>query len=97
MPGIVGLISKTPREQAGVQLRQMTEAIRHESFYSSGTWTDPDQGVYVGWATRQGSFADGMPLANEKGDAFLVFSGEEYPDPGIRSGLKERGHTLHGW
>lgn len=94
MPGIVGLISKMPRERAEAQLRQMAQAIRHESFYSSGTWADPAQEVYVGWATRQGSFADDMPLHNEKGDIALIFSGEEFPEPGIVTALKERGHSI---
>jgi len=72
----------------------MTEAIRHESFYCSGTWTDPDQGVYVGWATRQGSFADGMPLRNENGEITLIFSGEEFPEPNVIATLKEQGHAI---
>jgi asparagine synthase (glutamine-hydrolysing) len=35
-----------------------------------------------------------MPLCNETGDIGLIFSGEEYPEPGIACRLKERGHTL---
>ena len=83
-----------PREQAEGQMRQMTEAIRHENFYSVGTWSDPDQGIYVGWAARKGSFADGMPLRNENGQVTLIFSGEEFPDPSVIAGLKERGHAI---
>jgi len=33
-----------------------------------------------------------MPLCNEKGDVVLVFSGEDYPEPGAAKRLKERGH-----
>lgn len=94
MPGIVGLISKMPREQATVQVRRMTEAIHHETFYNFGTWADPDQGVYVGWAARKGSFADGMPLRNESGDITLIFSGEEFPEPNVTTRLKEHGHAV---
>jgi asparagine synthase (glutamine-hydrolysing) len=94
MPGIVGLISKMPREQAEAQLRQMTEAIRHETFYSCGMWSDPVQGVYVGWTTRKGSFADGMPLRNENGEITLFFSGEEFPEPNLIAKLKEHGHAI---
>lgn len=81
MPGIVGLITKIPRERAESQLRQMVDAIRHEPFYETGTWCDESLGVYVGWAAREGSFCSGMPLFNERRDVALVFSGEEYPDP----------------
>jgi asparagine synthase (glutamine-hydrolysing) len=80
MPGIVGLITKMPRQRAEVQLRQMVDAIRHESFYETGTWCDESLGVYVGWAARQGSFCSGMPIRNERNDVTLVFSGEEYPE-----------------
>lgn len=94
MPGIVGLITKMPRERAERELLRMAEALRHESFYVVGTWIDQSLGVYVGWAARNGSFSDGMPLCNEKGDTTLVFSGEEYPEPGIARRLKERGHAV---
>ena len=94
MPGIVGLLTKMPREWAEPQLLRMVEALRHESFYATGTWIDGSLGVYVGWAARQGSFSDGMPLSNEQGNAALIFSGEDHPEPGTVAKLKERGHTL---
>lgn len=96
MPGIVGLISRMPREQAEPQLQRMVEALRHESFYATGTWIDNSLGVYVGWVARKGSFSDGMPLRNEKKDTILVFSGEEFPEPGTTRRLKEHGHALDG-
>ncbi len=94
MPGIVGLITKMPREWAEPQLRQMLESICHESFYSMGTWADESLGVYVGWVAHKGSFSDGMPLLNEKENVILTFSGEEYAEPGLRAHLKQRGHTF---
>jgi asparagine synthase (glutamine-hydrolysing) len=94
MPGIVGLITKMPRERAEAQLHRMVEAIRHEPFYTTGTWIDEASGVYVGWVAREHSFSDGMPLRNEKGDRVLVFAGEDYPDPTVTRRLRERGHTF---
>jgi asparagine synthase (glutamine-hydrolysing) len=110
MPGIVGLITKMPRQRAEAQLRQMVGAIRHESFYETGTWCDESLGVYVGWAARKGSFCSGMPLQSERTDVTLVFSGEEYPaheadgpdylvrayedDPSFPAGLNGRFHGL---
>src|SRR5437879_3060243 len=94
MPGIVGLITKMPRGWAEPQLLRMVEALRHESFYTTGTWIDESLGVYVGWAARRNSFSEGMPLRNERGDAVLVFSGEEFPEPGTARRLRERGHRL---
>jgi len=94
MPGIVGLITRMPREEAERELLQMVEALCHENFYVRGMWADESMGVYVGWVERKGSFSDGMPLRNERGDVVLVFSGEEFPEPGAAQRLKERGHNL---
>ena len=68
MPGIVGLITRMPRARAERELRQMVEALHHESFYTTGTWVDETLGVYVGWVARKGSFCEKMPLQNERGD-----------------------------
>ena len=94
MPGIVGLISRLPRKQAEAQLAQMVAAMIHEPFYRSGTWVNEGLGIYVGWVARSGSFSDGMPLENERGNLVLTFSGEEYPEPELAKNLKERGHVL---
>ena len=94
MPGIVAIITEMPREQAVPQLLRMVETLRHESFYTTGTWIDESSGVYVGWVTRSGSFSDGMPLKNERGDVVLAFSGEEFPEPGTAQRLKDKGHQL---
>jgi asparagine synthase (glutamine-hydrolysing) len=94
MPGIVGLVTRLPRERAVAELLRMVEALRHESFYVTGTWIEERLGLYVGWAARKGSFAECMPLQNEKRDLVLVFSGEEFPDPGNVLRLKEQGHAV---
>jgi asparagine synthase (glutamine-hydrolysing) len=72
----------------------MADAMRHEPFYSSGTWIDESLGVYIGWVEREPSFASSMPLRNEAGDRALIFSGEEFPEPGIAKRLQERGHSF---
>lgn len=94
MPGIVGLITRMPREEAERDLLRMVKALCHETFYVTGLWADEAMGVYVGWVERKGSFAEGMPLRNEQSDVVLVFSGEEFPEPGTAQRLKARGHNL---
>jgi asparagine synthase (glutamine-hydrolysing) len=94
MPGIVGLITRMPAEQATRELYRMVESLRHESFYVTGTRTDAQLGVYVGWVARRGSFSDGMPLSNEGGDISLTYSGEDFPEPGTIARLKAQGHTI---
>jgi len=96
MPGIVGLITKMPRQWAEPQLRRMVDALDHAPFYATGTWTNESLGAYAGWVVRKGSFSEGMPFANEKGDAVLLFSGEDFPEPGLADRLKARGHAVDG-
>ena len=94
MPGIVGCITRQPRQRAQQQLQQMVAALRHETFYTGGTWAEESEGIYVGWAAHEGSFSHRMPLRNERGDVLLVFSGEEFPPPDTAQRLKERGHEF---
>ena len=94
MPGIAGLITRKPRSWAEPLLLQMVQTLRHEPFYDTGTWVDESAGVYCAWVVQRGSFADGMPLLNEAGDIALIFSGEEYPEPGTAQRLKQQGHSL---
>ena len=94
MPGLVGLITKMPRERAEAQLCYMVKSLCHEKFYESGTWLDPSQGVYVGWVARKGSPSSGMPLQNERCDVTLAFSGEEFPEPGTLATLEQQGHEF---
>ena len=94
MPGIVGLVTKLPRATAEQQLLAMVKCLRHEPFYSCGTWSDPELGIYLGWVARRGSFADNMPVRNEDGEITLFFSGEEFPEPDLKKTLRQRGHTL---
>jgi asparagine synthase (glutamine-hydrolysing) len=94
MPGIVGLITKLPRKQAEAELHRMIEALRHESFYVTGTWIDDASGLYIGWVIRKDSFSDRMPLRNERNDIALIFSGEEFSGSEAAVHLKSHGHTL---
>jgi asparagine synthase (glutamine-hydrolysing) len=74
----------------------MVDAMRHEPSYTTGSWADKSLGVYVGWVARGGSFSDGMPLLNERKDRVLVFSGEDFPEPGTVLQLKQHGHVIDG-
>jgi len=86
MPGIVGLITRLPRQQAEAELLRMVDTLRQESFHVTGTWSDEALGVYVGWVVQENSFAANMPVCSKRGDVILIFSGEEYS--------KRETHTL---
>src|SRR5207245_10499326 len=96
MPGIAGFITNKRREQAVPQLGQMLQTLRRGRSEVIGTFTEESLGLYIGWVTRKGSSPDRTPLGNEHGDAVLVFSGEEFPDPGTERRLRQRGHEFDG-
>lgn len=95
MPGIVGLVTKKPQNEAQAELDRMVQRLLHESFYVSGTVVDPSLGIYAGWVARKGSFSDLMPLRNEAKDLTLIYSGEDFQDPTIRASLSARGHSVN--
>ena len=96
MPGIVGLITRMPRERAVAQLNRMAQALRHETFYETGTWIDESLGIYVGWAIRRGSLSDGLPITNENQSVTLFLSGNVYSEPQTIRALRDRGHSIDG-
>jgi asparagine synthase (glutamine-hydrolysing) len=94
MPGLAGIITFKPAEKARRELARMLEAMRHEPFYRSGTWTDDSSGVYVGWMERDDPGHATMPQQSEDGRRVLAFSGQEFPAPGAVQTLRDLGHRF---
>ena len=92
MPGIVGLVTRKPRDWAERQLAEMIKPLLREPFYAHGTWCDESLGIYAGWVAIKGSSVDEMPLRDERGDFTVIFSGDEYPDPDLIRRLQSSGH-----
>lgn len=94
MPGIAGIISKRSREVNDYNLQIMIKCMMHEPAYNSGAYINDQLGLYVGWVCHKDSFADCMPVLNEKRDMVLIFSGEHFPDRGFEDCLKSKGHEF---
>jgi asparagine synthase (glutamine-hydrolysing) len=82
MPGLTGIIRFTPHEQIHHDLDSMLGAMRHNNRYSHGTFVDRECGLRIGWTCHPGSFAEGMPLVSKDGDTVMIFSGENFEEPG---------------
>lgn len=54
----------------------MTNCIKHESFYNSGTFSVAEMGISLGWVAHGESFAAGQMFFSQEGDVALAFSGE---------------------
>src|SRR5438105_12541478 len=96
MQRIAGFVTNIAGEEAILRLGRMLQTLRHEPGDVIRTWIEGSLGLYIGWVARKDSFADGMPLRNERGDVVLFFSGEEYPEPAMELRLKQRGHEFDG-
>jgi asparagine synthase (glutamine-hydrolysing) len=96
MPGITGFIDLRSIQGKDRLLDRMLASMRHESFYASGKVVHEALGLWLGWTALEGSFADGMPQWNEKGDVGLVFSGEDFRDPADARRLEALGHGIGG-
>jgi asparagine synthase (glutamine-hydrolysing) len=88
MPGITGIITKTPYQGIEDDLSAMAAVMRHEQFYRSGRYSNKDAGVYVAWVCQEHSFADCMPLVSRQKDTVLIFHGENYLTEAARSRLR---------
>ena len=94
MPGIAGIIAKIPKEKCEADLGIMIECMMHEPYYVSSTYTNEGMGIYAGWVGHKGTFSDCMPVWNETKDLCLLFSGENFADPGLKGELRNRGHRF---
>jgi asparagine synthase (glutamine-hydrolysing) len=79
----------------------MVRSMKHESFYTSGTHSVPEMGIYGGWVAHDGSLAADQVFHNEQKDIALIFSGECFIENETRTQLKRKGHglgeTAAGW
>jgi asparagine synthase (glutamine-hydrolysing) len=101
MPGIVGLISRYPPEECRRRLSEMVTCLEHEPFHTSGSYSVPEMGVYVGWVADKGSFADAQPIMNDRQNIAIVVTGEcfTHSSPPARFGVDGRRgrHGDAGW
>lgn len=94
MPGITGIFRTGKTDGNRISLSQMVDLMLHEPFYSSGTYINEQLGLWIGWASLKGSFADCMPVWNEKKDKCIIFAGEDCTDPEDIKVLKTKGHEF---
>jgi len=94
MPGIVGIISQRPSEQYSGLVKSMVRCLKHEPFYTDGTYFNEELGLWIGWACHGGAFDDCLPIWNEKKDICLLFSGEDFADQVDIDAVRMRGHEF---
>ena len=94
MPGIAGVIQKNIGPDVQAAVCTMAECMRHEPFHEVGTYFNEPEGVALGWVTDRGTFADCLPIWNERRDVILIFAGEHFGGHGSEmSALRAKGHS----
>src|SRR2546422_2493758 len=97
MPGILGIISGIPAEEARAQLERMLHCMLHEPFYTHGTYLLPEHGCYLGWVNHKDSFSDCNPIISPTRDVVIIFSGEHFAHQNALSiGEKQQQYKYHG-
>jgi asparagine synthase (glutamine-hydrolysing) len=96
MPGITGIISPNESLASLAVVDGMVDAMRHESFYRTGSVQHERAGVAAGWAVHAGMFADANPIWNAARDICLILAGEEFSDPSSLAPLRGTGQRPEG-
>jgi asparagine synthase (glutamine-hydrolysing) len=97
MPGLVGIVNQKPPEINEVALQKMIDAMHCEDFYLHGSYLNTQEGVFIGWCCHKDSFADCMPVFNEKRNIVLFFNGENHADKQTLDDLKRKNHHFNPW
>lgn len=82
MPGIAGIIRRQPCVAAYQDLRLMTDAMRHETYYVCNQYVDPSMGIFLGWASHPNSLGAYMPLVSDDKRIVLIIVGEHFSPHG---------------
>jgi len=97
MPGILGILSSIPEQEAKAQLATMLQCMLHEPFYTHGTYLLPEHGCYLGWVNHADSFSDCNPIISPTRDVVIIFSGEHFAHQDALSiGEQQQQHKHHG-
>jgi asparagine synthase (glutamine-hydrolysing) len=100
MCGIAGFLGfPVPASDTTALLDRMAAALRHRGPDDQATWSDTAGGV--GLAFRRLSIQDlsslgAQPMHSASGRFVIVYNGEVYNFPGLRSERKARGHHFRG-
>jgi len=80
VPGLAGIVSKRFLPESNRTVEVMVKCMMHRPFYRAGVSADQNLGLQCGWVCEAGSFADCLPVWNERRDVCLFFSGEEFAE-----------------
>lgn len=94
MPGIFGIISKSPSDHLKTNVNAMAAAMEYENFFSSGFYINDEISFYGGWVCHKDSFSDCQPIFNEAKNIVMLYFGENFTDIDLFNDLKSKNHKF---
>lgn len=94
MPGISGFITTKVKGNEENLLQVMQYALLHESSYTQGKYEDFKIGFFGVFSAIKCSFADCMPIYNERKDVVMFLTGECYDDQEVILSPRNNGHQF---
>jgi asparagine synthase (glutamine-hydrolysing) len=95
MCGIAGILNLTERTAvAEKELRQMLALLRHRGPDQFGVLLDGQVGLGSARLSIVDLHAGQQPISNEDGSLWIVFNGEIFNHPELRSELEAKGHRF---
>src|SRR5688572_9874488 len=79
MPGLVGIITRHIGPEPVTTLKRMARRMTQDEESVSGTFCDPELGLFVAWALPQTLSVFPLPFQDAESNASLIFFGEHFP------------------
>ena len=96
MPGIVGVLTREPRETLAADLAEMARRLMHHPWYAHHLHADPAAGLAVGRVSLGFINVAPQPAFNEDHSLLAVMEGEVHDYDERRRALEAAGHVFRG-
>lgn len=96
MPGIFGIVCNAPRMNLGSESAEMSQRLKHHSWYKEEHHLDPGNCLALGRVSLGFVNATLQPAKNEDGSLMAVMAGEVYDYEEQWRSLSAAGHIFHG-
>jgi len=96
MPGIFGIVSNTPRMSLAAESAEMSQRMKHHSWYKKENYLDPGNCLTLGRVSLGFVNAAEQPATNDDGSLLAVMAGEVYDYEEQWQALSAAGHVFHG-
>jgi asparagine synthase (glutamine-hydrolysing) len=96
MPGIFGMVTRSPRATLGAEAAEMSRWLKHHPWYQEDRHVDPADGVALGRVGLGVINAAKQPAVSEDGSLLAVMAGEIFDYEDHRRTLSAAGHVFRG-